>query len=298
MKKSRIITVLAMVALMTALVFILSACQNCIPKTINLALPMISTTAKIPDAKDMVPTEADIDNMSWNGSYLFLTIDGENYRYKHSYDDPSELTMKRLLKAFVHKNRSYSVYATVEYPELQVLIVKSNDETMLYKYEPPHGCASDALEKAIADGYVGTADSEFFGLEKWEGFYEKYKKGEPCEIKIFHYYGERDPDKIAYDGYECTKEDYPRIFYGMLKYDGEKLIYTLDDGTDVTLKYLKTERRFHPANEYRDTIDQTVYYLVDDLSVTYTQIITAYTSSVISQSNGFRSRLIFTFNNN
>ena len=81
------------------------------------------------------------------------------------------------------------------------------------------------LETVKTDGFVVMENSDVTqGKEIWEEFYKKTETGEPCSVRIAHYYT-LDESKTQSEGYLSMKDDYPALYLNELIYDGEQFLY-------------------------------------------------------------------------
>ncbi len=87
--------------------------------------------------------------------------------------------------------------------------------------------ADEMLQKAIEEDFVVMYEFQFLnGEEKWKAFFETTNAGNPATISIAHYYT-LDKVGVSEEYYEANKDEYPKIFFLSLSFDGER--YTLTD---------------------------------------------------------------------
>ena len=87
--------------------------------------------------------------------------------------------------------------------------------------------AEEMLQKAIEEDFVVMQEFDFLnGEEKWKNFYETTNAGNPATITVAKYYT-LDEVGVSEEYYEENKEEYPKIFFLTLSFDGET--YTLTD---------------------------------------------------------------------
>ena len=58
------------------------------------------------------------------------------------------------------------------------------------------------------------------GKEVWDGFYQAVSRGESAQVLCASYYT-LDPAHVSPELYEQEKDQYPRLFFSLLSYDGE-----------------------------------------------------------------------------
>ena len=195
----------------------------------------------------MIPTTANVTGAF--DSYLYVPIDGANYRYERIADDPASVTKGKQIHTFTEEagpqDVEWHVYAVGEYPNHSVVLAEAGDDyVQLYRYSPSKAVPSDRLTAAQASGMITLENGDVtFGQELWETFYRKTCVGNSASVKIAHYY---TLDNGNYDEtyYEVYKEDYPAMYTFDLTYDGDTYTLTWNEyGTEHVRKY-KYLRKF------------------------------------------------------
>lgn len=248
----------------------------------------------------MVPTTADLHGI-WNG-YLFLTINGETYRYEQTDADPGMAAQGELLDSFTEqtgtKTVSWEIYSVQESPDHSVVLAKAEADRevlsgnsvvtateelqnrYLYRYSPAKRSEPDALQKAKDDGCAVMEDGyASFGQEIWKTFVETAEKGQKASVQVAHYYT-LDEEGSSREYYESVKEDYPILYRFHLEFDGET--YTLrwiEEETEYvrTYRYLMHYRGDGSDAEEREFEER--YVLTNDNTVTWEDIVNGMLSS-------------------
>lgn len=87
--------------------------------------------------------------------------------------------------------------------------------------------AEEMLQKAIEEDFVVMQEFDFLnGEERWKEFNETTGDGNPATITVARYYT-LDEEGVSEEYYEENKDEYPKIFFLTLSFDGET--YTLTD---------------------------------------------------------------------
>lgn len=209
----------------------------------------------------MTPTTADVTGAFDN--YLFIPLNGANYRFERTTADPDSFTKGALLYSFTESvfdsSTEWRVYATEEYPDCSVIYAEADSSngamtesfTYICQYSPPKRVSPDRLAEAKESGKVVLEDGyATVGQNKWHDFYQKAQDGQPASIELIHYYT-LDPEKCDKNYYEANKEDYPALYNHKLSFDGEKFTLGITDNGKTILrnyKYLKEFECFVPES--------------------------------------------------
>lgn len=232
----------------------------------------------------MVPTDSALDGIF--DRYLYLTIDGEKYRFERQETMPDGIQAGPEV-ATVYEDTglgdsySYTVFSVEGCTDDSMMLVHSGDMDMmwLYKYSPSKAADENALQNAKDAGYVVMEDGDVTrGRETWLDFYEKTRQGTSASVKLAYYYT-LDPERCSKQFYEAYKEDYPRLFLQALTYDGES--YTLrwnEYGTECVRSY-EYLMRYSDAGYGPADNDNIQYVLTHDNTVTWGQILNGLFSS-------------------
>ena len=136
--------------------------------------------------------------------------------------------------------------------------------------------ADDAMAKAIMGGAVAFKDMRLYsGQETWNEFAESVESGEPAEVLCAKYYT-LDKDRMSEELYEEEKDEYPRLYYYLVEFDGEKFKVTVRKSDEQEAESTET---FACMNHYEGEAPQTAafsryeyYVLVDDPDITWEDI--------------------------
>ena len=227
----------------------------------------------------MTPTTANITG-AFDG-YLYVPIDGANYRYEIIFDDPASVTPGKLMYQFTEEADPYDVewrvYAVDDYPDRSVVLAEAGDDYVhLYRYSPSKAVDPALLEQAKEDGKIvlenGYATS---GQALWNTFYKLAGEGKHISADIVHYHTMENGN---YDRkyYEAYKEDYPAMYEFELTHDGG--IYTMkwnEYGTEYvrTYKYLrKFETTIPTPQSAKEPVRVTKYVLTNDADATLDEL--------------------------
>ena len=219
---------------------------------ITLAINTFCFTAEEIQIDPMTPTTANITG-AFDG-YLYVPIDGANYRYEIIFDDPASVTPGKLMYQFTEEadpfDVEWRVYAVDDYPDRSVVLVEAGDDYVhLYRYSPSKAVDPALLEQAKEDGKIvlenGYATS---GQALWNTFYKYAEQGKHISADIVHYHTLREPGQYDQKYYEAHKEDYPSLYEFELTYD---------DGT-YTMKWneygTEYERQFKYLRKFEDVL--------------------------------------------
>ncbi len=228
----------------------------------------------------MTPTTANVSGAF--DSYLYVPIDGANYRYERIADDPASVTKGKRIHTFTEEadpqDVEWHVYAVGEYPNHSMVLAEAGDDyVQLYRYSPPKAVDPTLLEQAKADGKIvleeGYAAS---GQAVWNTFYKMSSEGKHVSAEIVHYYTLENGN---YDEtyYEVYKEDYPSMYTFGLTYDGDTYTLTWNEyGTEHVRKY-KYLRKFEETlmTQYSSVSPQKIsrYVLTDNNTATWDDLI-------------------------
>ena len=228
---------------------------------------------------DMTPTTANITG-AFDG-YLYVPIDGANYRYEIIFDDPASVTPGKLMYQFTEEADPYDVewrvYAVDDYPDRSVVLAEAGDDYVhLYRYSPSKAVDPAMLEQAKEDGKIVLEDGyATAGQALWNTFYKLAGEGKHISADIVHYHTMENGN---YDGkyYEAYKEDYPAMYEFELTHDGG--IYTMkwnEYGTEYvrTYKYLrKFETTIPTPQSAKEPVRVTKYVLTNDADATLDEL--------------------------
>ena len=228
---------------------------------------------------DMTPTTANITG-AFDG-YLYVPIDGANYRYEIIFDDPASVTPGKLMYQFTEEadpfDVEWRVYAVDDYPDRSVVLAEAGDDYVhLYRYSPSKAVDPALLEQAKEDGKIVLEDGyATSGQALWNTFYKLAGEGKHISADIVHYHTMENGN---YDGkyYEAYKEDYPAMYEFELIHDGG--IYTMkwnEYGTEYvrTYKYLrKFETTIPTPQSAKAPVRVTKYVLTNDADATLDEL--------------------------
>jgi hypothetical protein len=120
------------------------------------------------------------------------------------------------------------------------------------------------------------------GNEVWDAFYQAVSSESPASVLCAHYYV-LDKEHMSEELYEEEKDQYPKLFFYLIEYDGkeysvktrESTVEAIDD--QETFKDLLHFTGEAPATALYSTYDN--YVLVDDSSATWEGIVAGMVSS-------------------
>ena len=110
------------------------------------------------------------------------------------------------------------------------------------------------------------------GKDVWDAFCAKVENRSPATVICAHYYV-LDKDHMTEEAYEKEKDEYPRLFFYLVEYDGEQFsVKTRDSASETldsseTFKYLLHFTGKAPSRALYSEYDN--YVLVDDPSATW-----------------------------
>lgn len=195
----------------------------------------------------MIPTTVNFTGAF--DAYLFVPLDGANYRYERFDGDPASVTKGNLLYTFTEEadpnNVKWRVYEAEDYPDHTVVLAEAGEDyVQLYRYSPPKAVDPALLEQAKEDDKIVLEDGyATSGQAVWNTFYKMSSEGKHVSAEIAHYYTlENGNYDAAY--YEVYKEDYPAMYTFDLTYDSNTYTLTWNEyGTEHVRKY-KYLRKF------------------------------------------------------
>lgn len=193
-----------------------------------------ATDKKLPDGETsgedgtagdlvMVPTSADMEGV-FDG-FLYLSLEGETYRFECTNLDPGQVAADQLLEQFTEEadpqDVNWKVYSLKEYPDLSVVLaVAGSDYRYLYQYSPSRRVDGEALQQVKDAGCVVMEDGDVSaGQEIWQAFVDATEEGRRASVKLA-YYNTLNPERCSEEYYEAHKEDYPSLYVLDLIYDG------------------------------------------------------------------------------
>ena len=132
--------------------------------------------------------------------------------------------------------------------------------------------ADEALSLARdADAVIFETQGCTSGNEIWEAFYQEVLRKQPATVLCAHYYV-LDRAHMSEELYESEKDQYPKLFFYLLAYDGKEFSVKIREST---LKALDYEAVFPYLLHFTGDAPPTArfssydyYVLVDDPSVT------------------------------
>lgn len=238
----------------------------------------------------MTPTTADVTGAF--DSYLYVPIEGANYRYERLDRDPSTVTKSSLLYTFTEDGEPFDVewrvYAVNEYPDRSAVLAEAGEDyVQLYRYSPPKAVDPEKLTAAKASGMITLEDGYVtFGQQLWDNFYRKTQDGKPASVRVVHYYTLENGN---YDEtyYEVYKEDYPAMYTIDLTYDGETYTMTWEEyGTEYV-------REYRYLRKFEDTLKTSLssvppqkgtrYVLINDDTVSWDELMRGTYSSQLGE---------------
>ena len=189
----------------------------------------------------MSPTSAKLTG-AFDG-YLYLPMEGKNYRYERTDLSVEIVTKDQLLYSFTEdaqpEDVEWRVYSIKEYPDLSAVWAEAGEDyRCVYQYSPSKRTDPDALTKAMEEGRVVHMDGYVEnGQDTWQEFVEAATAGKTANVKLAYYYT-LDQEGCSEQYYEAFKEDYPVLYLKELAYDGNS--YTLkwmEDNTEYVREY-------------------------------------------------------------
>jgi len=187
----------------------------------------------------LIPTAANVSG-AFDG-YLYVPIDGANYRYERIFESSASIKKGTMIHTFIEEadpqNVEWRIYSVEGYPNYSLVLADAGSNYIyLYRYSPAKAVDPDRLTAIKASGMITLEDRyATSGEDVWDSFYEKTQNNTPASVKIAHYY---TLENSNYDAkyYEAYKEDYPALYEFTLTYDGG--IYTLA-WNDFGIQYVR-----------------------------------------------------------
>ncbi len=232
------------------------------------------------DIKNMTPTTANVTGAF--DSYLYVPIDGANYRYELIFDDPASVTKDKLIHTFTEEadpeNVDWCVYSTTEYHDRSIVLAEAGEDYVhLYRYSPAKAVDPALLEQAKEGGKIVLEDGyATSGEAVWNTFYKLSGQGKHISADIVHYHTLREPQQYDEKYYEAHKEDYPALYEFELTHDGGT--YTMkwnENGTEYvrTYKYLRVFEDTVPSYQSSKEPEKvTRYVMTNDNTATLDEL--------------------------
>ena len=160
---------------------------------------------------------------------------------------------------------------------------KNEEETQMKELFDTVCTADEALERAkkenvvVFEGLKCTA-----GGDVWDAFYRTVSREKPASVLCAYYYT-LDPAHVSAELYEKEKDQYPKLFFSLVEYNGETYRATTRDCTEKKVDYQETFRYLlhftgqAPGQAVYSSYDN--YVLVDDPSATWEGIMEGLYSS-------------------
>ena len=143
--------------------------------------------------------------------------------------------------------------------------------------------AGDALELARkSDLPVFETEGCTSGKDTWDAFFRTASGGVPASVLCAHYYV-LDKAHMSAELYEAEKDQYPKLFFYLVEFDGTKYSVKTRESTEAALdsqedfKYLLHFTGDAPSTALYSSYD--CYVLVDDPSATWDGILAGEFSS-------------------
>jgi len=120
------------------------------------------------------------------------------------------------------------------------------------------------------------------GSDVWDAFYQAVSNKSPASVLCAHYYI-LNKESMSEELYESEKDQYPKLFFYLIEFDGEKYTVKTRESTAETIDYQETfQYLLHftgmaPATARYSSYDN--YVLVDDPSATWEGIMAGIISS-------------------
>ena len=236
----------------------------------------------------MIPTTVNFTGAF--DAYLFVPLDGANYRYERIDGDPASVSKGNLLYTFTEEadphDVEWRVYEAEDYPDHTVVLAEAGEDyVQLYRYSPSKAVDPSLLEQAKEDGKIvmenGHAAS---GQALWNTFYTFTDQGKRISADIVHYNTMQDLG-IHYDKtyYEVYKADYPALYEYELIYDGDTFTMKWTDNgmeQEREYKYLrKFEDMLPSAQSSKEPQKITHYALTNDNTASWEDLLKGTASS-------------------
>lgn len=242
---------------------------------------------------NLVPTTANVTG-AFDG-YLYVPMNGANYRYERIFDDPASVTKGELIHSFTEEAEpsdvNWRVYSVREYPDKSFVLAEADDDyVQLYRHSPPKAVDPDRLTAAKASGMVALEDGyATFGQEIWANFFEKVQDGKDASVSVAHYHTLENGN---YSGkfYEAYKEDYPSLFEMELTYDGTYTMKWNEYGIEYvrTYNYLRVFEDILPTPQSSREPQQVIrYVLTNDADATWDTLVHGLASAQLGDHSDF-----------
>ena len=133
----------------------------------------------------------------------------------------------------------------------------------------PLAKAEDALLWAKDNGVVVCEDGNCnVGYEIWEQFYNNTENMIPSSVVVAHYYT-LDEKSVSEEVYKSEKDSYPRLFFILIEYDGEKFNVTTRQSDLTEIDSAETFDYLLRLQDDPHNTNDTLYALVNDPDVTW-----------------------------
>lgn len=233
----------------------------------------------------MIPTAANVFGAF--DAYLYIPMDGENYRYERTSEDPASVTKGDLIYTFTEDQIKWCVYAVTEYLDYTTVLAETGEHSVyLYRYSPSKAVDPARLKQAKKDGKIVLENGYVTsGQTAWENFYKLAAQGQYASADIVHYYTLGDPKQFDETYYEVYKEDYPALYEFNLTYgrDVYRLTWNEYDTEYVrTYKYLRVFEDTLPVAQSSKPLQKEIrYVLTDDGTASWEELLQGIYSSRI-----------------
>ena len=132
------------------------------------------------------------------------------------------------------------------------------------------------------------------GKEVWDAFYRAVSGNSPASVLCAHYYV-LDRERVSEELYEEEKDQYPKLFFYLVEYDGKEFSVKTRDSTEEkpdqqeTFRYLQHYTGDAPSTALYSSYDN--YVLIDDPDATWDEIMAGMASSQLNA--GYRHCTIY-----
>lgn len=252
-------------------------------------------------SSDMIPTTVNLEGMA--AGYLYMPINENIYRYR-PYDksvdamNPEEIQTGDLIyKCTEQGEYEWEIYSLNKYPMHDMVLGKNITDgvDIVFSYFPSQKSEDGALEDAMSEGFVIIKDgSVLYGKDIWFDFYEKTLEGEPCKVRIGHFYTNEHVN-MTDELKEAESEDVPVLFLEELEFtgseyiispvnkiNGEYIIYEIE-GVDSPVKTFKYLMHYKDKAKYSFALYEAYdkYVLTNRNDVTWDDIEYGFISSIL-----------------
>ena len=136
------------------------------------------------------------------------------------------------------------------------------------------------------------------GAEVWDAFLEKTEAGEPAGVLIAQYYT-LDPERVSPELYREEKDEYPKLFFTYLAFDGRE--YSVSVRQSTAPEPETRDEKYPFLLSLRAEAKPTAavgkpcmhYVLADEKDLSWERIERAMVSSVWEEAFGFRRHIVF-----